>query len=458
MMDLAEAQNFAWEILRTVIGWATSVEFYAQIAAILIAVAFAYFTARQIYTRIPWFQKQPGKGPLLKLRQVAFACGDLLFPVLAVFFLAIAVEVSAAVVGRDWLVRLAQGASVVAVLYTAINRFVTHELIRAAALWVGIPVATLQVFGWLDETVGFLDGISLEAGNIRVSLYFLIKAAIAAAALFWLGRISNSAGQKVIRGQKSLDVPTRELFAKLFEIALFVAIFILLLQVLGLDLTALTVFGGALGVGIGFGLQQIASNFISGIIILLERSLKVGDYIELDNGRTGILKEINMRSSTLETFDGKEILVPNETFITTQFINWTHDDPRQRYEVDFAVAYDTDIEKVPPIITAAVSKHPGVLQEPEKPDCELRGFGESGVQFGVEFWVHGVDDGPNKFSSDILFLIWNALKKNDIEIPFPQREVRIIEGGAKPRAVQKSKPARPRATPARSAKVRASKR
>jgi len=438
MVDLVGLEAFAWDALKTLIGWATSPQFYAQLAAIVIAVALAQFAARQIRTRVPFFQKQPKKGVFLKLRQLAFACSDLLFSVLAVFFLAIAVEFSAAVLGTDWLVRLAQSASVVAVLYTSINRFITHDIIRGAALWIGIPVATLQVFGWLDETITFLDGISFEAGNIRVSLYFLVKAAIAAGFLFWLGRISNSAGQKVIRGQKSLDIPTRELFAKLFEIGLFVVIFILLLQVLGLDLTALTVFGGALGVGIGFGLQQIASNFISGIIILLERSIKVGDYIELDNGRTGILKEINMRSSTLSTFDGKEILVPNETFITAQFINWTNDDPRQRYEVEFTVAYDTDLEKVPPIITAAVSTHPSVLQEPETPDCELRGFGDSGVDFGVEFWVHGIDDGPNKFSSDILFLIWNALKANKIEIPFPQREVRIVDGSPKLRGRRKT--------------------
>ena len=137
-----------------------------------------------------------------------------------------------------------------------------------------------------------------------------------------------------------------------------------------------------------------------------------------------------MRSSTLETFDGKEINVPNEKFITTQFVNWTRDDPRQRYEVEFSVTYDTDLAKVPPIITAAVSSHPRVLQEPEEPDCELRAFGETGVNFGVEFWVDGLDDGPNKFSSDVLFLVWEALRDNGIRMPFVQREARNLESTA----------------------------
>jgi small-conductance mechanosensitive channel len=284
---------------------------------------------------------------------------------------------------------------------------------------------------------GFLDGISLEAGNIRISLYFLIKAAIAAGFLFWLGRISSNVGQKVIQGQESPDVSTRELFVKLFEIAMYFGIFVLLLQVLGLDLTALTVFGGALGVGLGFGLQQIASNFISGMILLIERSMSAGDFIELEDGKAGIIKDINMRSTTLETFDGKEIMVPNEKFITAPFINWTRDDPRQRYEVEFTVAYDTDMHQVPPMIEAAVLKHPRVLREPEEPDCEFRGFGDSGVNFAVEFWVDGLDDGPNKFSSDVLFLVWDALQEANITIPFPQREVRMIEGAPK-LAIRKS--------------------
>ncbi len=111
--------------------------------------------------------------------------------------------------------------------------------------------------------------------------------------------------------------------------------------------------------------------------------------------------------------------------VTTTFTNWTRDDPRQRYEVEFQVSYDTDIEIVPDLITNAVKKHPQILDEPEPVDTELRGFGDSGIDFCVEFWVNGIDDGKNKYSSDVLFLVWNALKENDIEIPYPHRVVEI---------------------------------
>jgi small-conductance mechanosensitive channel len=427
-LDLAWWQQSGSNILTKLVDWLSSPQFYAQIGAIIGCVIVAWFLARYLNRNVAWFSTKPEKGtPWFKIRNYVFILSDLLFPALCYVFLGFAVDIVASLVGTNWLVILARGASVIFLLYSAINRLLANPMLRTAAIYFGIPVATMQVFGWLDAAIAFLDGISMEAGNIRISLYFLIKAALAGGFFFWLGSISNRSGQSVIRSQEALDRPTQELFAKLFQIALFAGIFILLLQVLGLDLTALAVLGGAIGVGIGFGLQQIASNFISGIILLIERTITVGDYIELEDGRAGILSELNMRSATLETYDGKEIMVPNEKFITTTFVNWTRDDPRQRYEIEFSVAYDTDIRKVPDLIVAAVSKHPGVLQEPETPDCELRGFGDSGINFGLEFWIKGIDDGKNKISSDLLFVVWETLRDNGISIPFPQREVRILD-------------------------------
>ena len=140
------------------------------------------------------------------------------------------------------------------------------------------------------------------------------------------------------------------------------------------------------------------------------------------------LVKMTARAAILETFDGRWIVVPNEDFITTRVVNYSDSGSANRYEAPFSVSYDTDINKVPALIEAAVATHPGVLNDPYPPDCELRGFGDSGIDFAVEFWVNGFDDGPNKFTSDVLFLIWNALKDNDIEIPYPQRVVEIKGG------------------------------
>ena len=262
-------------------------------------------------------------------------------------------------------------------------------------------------------------------------MHAIARVLIFGSILFWLGRISNDSGKQYIRKQENLDKGTREVFAKLFEIGLYFLIFILLLQVMGISLTALAVFGGALGVGLGFGLQAIASNFISGIIILLDRSLTVGDFIELDDGRSGTIRALNMRSTILETFDGKDIVVPNETFVTSSFINWTHADIKQRYAIEFQVAYDTDMEKCVEILKEVVQSHPQVLSGPEclpeeQPDAEISGFGDSGVDILIEYWMEGVDDGVNRVDADLNMMIWKALKENNISFPFPQREVRIL--------------------------------
>ena len=197
------------------------------------------------------------------------------------------------------------------------------------------------------------------------------------------------------------------------------------MNIMGISLTSLAVLGGAIGVGLGFGLQKIASNFISGVILLLEGQATVGDYVELDGGEAGTIVKMTARAAILETFDGRWIVVPNEDFITTRVVNFSDSGSANRYEAPFSVSYDTDINKVPAIIEAAVAKLDFVLDDPDGPDCELRGFGDSGIDFAVEFWVNGIDDGKNKFTPKVLFVVWNALKDNGIEIPYPHRVVEI---------------------------------
>ncbi|HHL20558.1 MAG TPA: mechanosensitive ion channel, partial [Aliiroseovarius sp.] len=221
---------------------------------------------------------------------------------------------------------------------------------------------------------------------------------------------------------------TRELAAKAAEIVIFGVAFLLLMNIMGISLTSLAVLGGAIGVGLGFGLQKIASNFISGVILLLEGQATVGDYVELDGGEAGTIVKMGARAAILESFDGRWIVVPNEDFITTRVINYSDSGSANRYEAPFSVSYDTDINQVPALIEAAVARLDFVLDDPEGPDCELRGFGDSGVDFAVEFWVNGLDDGKNKYTPQVLFAIWNALKEAGIEIPYPRRVVEIRGG------------------------------
>lgn len=355
----------------------------------------------------------------------------MVFPLITITLLAVAIEISDATISQSWLIRIAQGLAVVFLLYTFASRFIHNPLASLLVRWVGIPIATLQVFGWLDSVTAYLDGISLTAGNVHLSLFAVLRTVVFGALLFWLGRASNTAGKEVIRNQQKLDPGTREVFAKLFEILLSVIVFLLLLQVMGINLTALAVFGGALGVGLGFGLQQIASNFVSGIIILLDRSVTIGDFIELEDGRSGTLRELNMRFGVLETYDGKDVMVPNELFITSSYTNWTHKDPKQRYALEFQVAYSTDLDLLFDNIRALCGDHPKVISGDDipiefRPDAEIAGFGDSGIDILVEFWMEGVDDGENRVGADLLHSIWRSIQEHGMQIPFPQREVRIL--------------------------------
>jgi small-conductance mechanosensitive channel len=205
-----------------------------------------------------------------------------------------------------WLVKAAQGVALIFVVYSLIKHLLQNQKIITLVKWIGLPAAILYSLGWLSDVTEHLDSIAFTVGNIKLSVYTILRTPVFGFLLFWLGRRSNVTGKRMIRAQQAMDPGTREVAAKLLEIAVFVVIFLLLLNIMGIDLTALSVFGGALGVGLGFGLQQIASNFISGIIILLDRSLTIGDYIQLEDGRAGVLRELSMRSATLETYDGKD--------------------------------------------------------------------------------------------------------------------------------------------------------
>ncbi|MCP5145221.1 MAG: mechanosensitive ion channel [Gammaproteobacteria bacterium] len=430
-MDFSRINELARQWLETLEQWLRSPQFYAQLGLIAATVLLAYLAAGLIRRAVPLLREPPKPGVFKAIRNVLYQFGGLLFPLLLIAALGISARISTDLVAQDWLIKIAQSLATVFLIYSIIRRYVTNPVAASITKWIAIPVATLHVFGWLDDVTTYLDSLSIELGNIHLSVYGVARALIFGSLLFWLGRVSNNTGQQIIRKQEALDVGTREVMAKLFQVLVAVAIMLVLLQVMGINLTTLAVFGGAVGVGLGFGLQSIASNFISGIIILLDRSVTVGDYVELEDGRAGIIREMNMRSTTLETFDGKDIVVPNEKFITGEFINWTHKDPQQRYSINLSVAYSTDLHALFTLLRETVASHPQVLSGPQfplemQPDAEISGFGDSGIDILIEYWMNGIDDGPNRVGADLLLMIWDAFRQHGIEIPFPQREVRML--------------------------------
>lgn len=406
-------------------------ETYTQLGIIVAIYVMSFLLARRIRKYLPLLSAEDADSVAHPFRKFAGKLGNLVFPLLAILLLRISVEISQTALDQGWLVQTALTIAILLLFNSIVSDFISNIVVARIFKWLGMPLLFLHLLGLLGGLIEILESISISIGNIEISAYGIARVAIFGSLLFWLGRISSKTGRELISKRENLDIRTREVAAKLFEVAIFFLVFLLLLQIMGINLTTLAVFGGAIGVGIGFGLQAIASNFISGIIILLDRSVSIGDFVEIEDGRSGVVRELSLRSTTLETFDGRDIVVPNEKFIVEPFTNWTKKDKNQRYRVDFSVAYRTDIRKLVGVIKEVVAKHPQVISGEDipiedRPDCEIDSFGDSGVNMFVEFWMEGIDDGKNRVGGDLLLDIFETMREHGFEIPFPQREVRVL--------------------------------
>ena len=407
-------------------GWLLSPAAWVQFALLVGAYFFAVIITRFVTPRLARLltASEENLSILSKAMRFVLMFLPLLLPLFAYGFTAMGEQVTRAAFGSGAVIAFGKRVFLFLALRAFARDILTDPFLNLLGKYVVIPVGALYALGILDPVLVGLAETRVNIGNIGFSLLAIVRGAIAGSLLFWLGQWSNTQSVAYIEKQP-MRPSIRQLLTKVAEFSIFGLAFLLLMNIMGIDLGTLAVLGGAIGVGLGFGLQKIASNFISGVILLFEGQATVGDYVELDGGEAGTIIKMTARATFLETYDGRWIVVPNEDFITTRVVNYSDSGSANRLEAEFSVSYDTDINLVPAIIEAAVAKHPGVLDAPEKPDCELRGFGDSGIDFVVEFWVNGIDDGKNKYTSDVLFLIWNALRDNGIEIPYPHRVVEI---------------------------------
>ncbi len=408
------------------LGWLLSPAAWSQFSLLIVALIVARLATARLTPVVTRFLDPSDKtGHIANARRFALRFLPLFLPLIAYGLTAMGEEITRAAFGSGEVIAFGKRIFIFLAARIFVRDVLTDSFLRLLGKYVLIPVAALYALGVLDDISTRLEETVIALGNIKFSVLALIRGVIVGALLFWLGSWSNRQSATYIKAQDDLRPATRELATKAVEVMIFGAAFLVLMSVMGIDLTAVAVLGGALGVGIGLGLQQIAANFVSGIILLIEGQTTVGDYVELDGGEKGTIVKMTARACILETFDGKWIVVPNDHFITTRVINYSDQGSANRYEAPFSVSYDTDINLVPDIIEAAVAALPFVLKDPDGPDCELRDFGESSVDFAVEYWVSGIDDGKNKYASHINFAIWNALKAAGIEMPYPHRVIEV---------------------------------
>lgn len=308
------------------------------------------------------------------------------------------------------------------ILQTASSLFENTAGIRMFAV-IAWSLAALNIMGLLIPAVNLLDRMAFKFGELRISILTVLEGLLTLVLLLWGARILSRLFEKRIQENSALSPSIQVLFIKLSKFALVGAAILIGLRSVGIDLTAFTIFTGAVGVGIGFGLQKIASNLISGIILLLDKSIKPGDVITV--GETyGWVNSLGARYTSLITQDGKEFLIPNEDLITQQVENWSFSNSTVRLKIPVGIAYSSDVRKAMALCEKAAGKAERIIQDPP-PICLLVGFGDSSVDLELQAWIDDPANGVKNVTSEILLNIWDAFHAQGIEIPFPQRDVHI---------------------------------
>jgi small-conductance mechanosensitive channel len=324
---------------------------------------------------------------------------------------------------RSYLVLVATNLAAVWLFISVSSRLIRNRLWSRAAAIAAFAVAAIYILNLAEPVVNILDSIALQVGTTRFSLLGIGKAAIILASLLWLSSVISTLTERRLSLVEELSPSMRVLVGKLTRVGLFSLAVVFGLQSVGFDLTTLTVFSGAVGLGLGFGLQKVVSNLVSGVILLIDKSVKPGDIISL--GETfGWISSLGARYVSVVTRDGKEYIIPNEDLITNRVVNWSYSNELVRLEVHFGVSYDSDPHAVRRLATEAAIKPERVRANP-KPVCHLTGFGDSAINFVLRFWIADPSNGVVNIQGEVLLALWDALKANNIRIPYPQRDVHL---------------------------------
>ena len=304
------------------------------------------------------------------------------------------------------------------------SRLIRNRSLRRIVRWGLWAYIVLYYLGLAEAASDFLDAIAIEFGDFRLSLLSVLKALVITGMLFMLARTVSGQASDRIRENDDISPSMRVLAVKAVQIGLYGAAVFIGLKAVGFDLTGLAVLSGAIGVGLGFGLQKVVSNLVSGVIILLDKSIKPGDVISL--GETfGWINTLGARYTSVVTRDGREYLIPNEDLITGQVVNWSHSDDFVRLDIHFGTSYHDDPHLVRKLAVQAASGCDRVLTS--KPAvCHIVGFGDSSVDYVLRFWISDPTGGLTNIRGNVFLALWDVFHENGISIPFPQHEVRML--------------------------------
>ena len=326
---------------------------------------------------------------------------------------------------RSYLIGIVANLALAWLIVALSTRLIGNPFLRMLARYAAWTWITLRILGITDDFQRLMDSIAFEIGTLRISLWLVIQAILVISALLILARFLSRAGAARISATADISPSMQVLGVKALQIVLYGAAFFIGLKTIGIDLTGLAVLSGAIGVGLGFGLQKVVSNLVSGVIILLDKSIKPGDVISLGD-TFGWINSLGARYVSITTRDGKEYLIPNEDLITGQVVNWSHSNDFVRLDIHFGTSYGDSPHLVRKVaIEAAQSVNRVLTSRPAV--CHIVGFGDSSVDYILRFWISDPTAGLTNIRGNVFLALWDAFEANGISIPFPQREVRVVD-------------------------------
>jgi small-conductance mechanosensitive channel len=421
--DLATLQS----LLDSALDWAETNILSWRVALQIVVLAATYLAARLVGRRL---------SPIVERRLVSFHAAARVKPLLTVLsqllvpliFLVLLWLVTGLLRQMTWpsasyLLGIALSLVTAWVVIRATSSLISNAVMSKTIAVIVWAIAALSITELLDPTVALLDSLAITLGELRISALLVIEGVISLAVLLWGALALSGFLERRIRAWRDLTPSVQVLLGKLLKITLLTVAFLVALTSVGIDLTALAVFSGAVGLGLGFGLQKVVSNLISGIILLMDKSIKPGDVIEL--GPTfGWIQSLGARYVSVVTRDGKEYLIPNEDLITQPVVNWSYTDQLVRMEATIAVAYSSDPHQVRRVAVEAAKEVERVLGEP-LPVCHLASFGDSSIEFLLRFWIDDPEAGSANVTGQVLLQVWDAFKAEGIQFAYPHRQLLV---------------------------------
>ncbi|MBI5265143.1 MAG: mechanosensitive ion channel [Bradyrhizobium sp.] len=427
-MDFNGVIEFLQTTARSVGAEVASPWFYLQFGLILIAAGLAYAAQAAVRARVD-MTSLAMSWPLPLRHFVRVMVGSTSTATFTVLVIAARIiMINATWPSRSYLLMVAAKlgfAWLVIRLVTSVLRNAFIVRVVSVSAWF---IAALSIIGQLDATVDMLDSFAIVLGGLRLTPLLAIKAGALLIVALWLTNIASNFIESRITSATDLTPSIQVLLVKMIRMGLLVVAIVIALSTVGINLSALAVFSGAVGVGIGIGLQKIVANFISGIILLADKSVKPGDLVTIGDS-SGRISAMKTRYISVAAGDGREFLIPNEDLVTQKVVNWTYTDKNTLVKIPFATNYDADPRVVCKLAAEIAAAAPRALKG-KPPNCILTEFGEVAMKFSLTFWIAD-PDGMDHVKSEVMLALWEAFKREGIRVPYPVREIRI-RGGALP--------------------------